>query len=293
MLDKLTEFFLRFAASGLLPARWFTQHNLTPSDLTVASSPINLEIVSHCWNYSNFLVYQLNSLVQFPPSQLKVKMTVFYSEEDKSTCDLLKRYQALKVNNVDWNFVAIATSQLLRRAIGRNLAAKSTQADWIWFTDCDVLFYEDSLDQLALQLQTKKALLVYPKTLLATPLLSSSDPLINMSIESMNALEIDRSQFTPRHFSRATGPIQITHGDAARLYGYCDELSVYQKPRDYWAKTYEDRAFRWLLGTQGEPLKIPNIYWIRHQEKGRYKKDSLVSKVRKAIRKFKSFLINR
>ena len=52
-----------------------------------------------------------------------------------------------------------------------------------------------------------------------------------------------------------------------------------------WMKTYEDRAFRWLIGTHGTPLDIPNVCQIRHIVKGRYKTDSWWTKVRKAVRK--------
>ena len=74
------------------------------------------------------------------------------------------------------------------------------------------------------------------------------------------------------------------HGDIARACGYCDAIKYYQTPAARWMKTYEDRAFRWLIGTHGTPLDIPNVCQIRHIVKGRYKKDSWWTKVRKAVR---------
>jgi hypothetical protein len=62
-------------------------------------------------------------------------------------------------------------------------------------------------------------------------------------------------------------------------------IAYYQTPASRWMKTYEDRAFRWLIGTHGTPLDIPNVCQIRHIVKGRYKKDSWWTKVRKAVRK--------
>ena len=84
---------------------------------------------------------------------------------------------------------------------------------------------------------------------------------------------------------KAKGPHQITHGDIARACGYCDAIKHYQTPAERWMKTYEDRAFRWLIGTHGTPLDIPNVCQIRHIVKGRYKKDSLFTRLRKFIRK--------
>jgi len=298
MRTTIIEFLLRFAASGLLPATWFIKNRPAPSDLSAKTGPLHLEIVSHCWNYSPMLRYQLSALVQYPPQQCHVVMTVFYSAEDKATSTLLAQYQTVNVDRVTWNFQCLSTPALLRRAIGRNKAAKATQADWIWFTDCDVLFYDKALDTLTERLQGKQALLVYPQVLLSTPLLAASDAMLTTQPLSeqndpLTPPAIDYTQFTPRTFDRATGPIQIMHGDAARQCGYCDDLTTYQTPREHWAKTYEDRAFRWLLGTQGEALDIPNIYWIRHQEKGRYRQNSGVSRLRKLNRTLKSKWLDR
>ena len=72
--------------------------------------------------------------------------------------------------------------------------------------------------------------------------------------------------------------------DIARAFGYCDSIDYYQQPAERWMKTYEDRAFRWLIGTHGTPLDIPNVCQIRHIVKGRYEKDSALTKIRKLIR---------
>ncbi|MEM9208240.1 MAG: glycosyltransferase family 2 protein, partial [Pseudomonadota bacterium] len=100
-------------------------------------------------------------------------------------------------------------------------------------------------------------------------------------------LDIPIAAFTPYGGERdkAKGPHQITHGDIARACGYCETIGLYQAPAERWRKTYEDRAFRWLIGTHGTPLDIPNVCQIRHIAKGRYRKDSSVSKLRAAIRK--------
>jgi hypothetical protein len=52
--------------------------------------------------------------------------------------------------------------------------------------------------------------------------------------------------------------------------GYCRNIGVYQTPEESFAKCHEDRAFRWLLRSKGEPLPIDGVYRIRHVRKGRY-----------------------
>lgn len=290
-LDPTYEFLLRFAASGLLPGKWFIPKQPRPQELTAKNGELHIEIVSHCWQYSQFLSHQLDSITRFSPSTGMLTFTLFYSLEDHVTVALVAKYQAMTLERVKWNFQALDTPKLLRRAIGRNQAAKQTKADWIWFTDCDVLFLDNCLDSLNQALQNRNDVLVFPEQLKATCLLKSDNQLLQHACDS--AQTIKKTEFKHRHFKKATGPIQIVHGDVAREVGYCDSLTVYQQPQDRWVKTYEDRAFRWLLGTHGTPIELENLYLIRHEDKGRYKKDSEFSKLRQSIRKIKSSLIGR
>lgn len=290
--DPVYEFLLRFAASGLLPGKWFIPKQPCPQQLTAKSGELHIEIVSHCWQYSQFLSYQLDSIARFPPSTGMLTFTLFYSLEDHETVALVAKYKAMTLERVKWNFQALDTPKLLRRAIGRNQGAKQTKADWIWFTDCDVLFLDNCLDSLNEALQNRKDVLVFPEHLKATSLLKSDNQLLKQ--ETCDSVKtIKNTEFKHRHFKKATGPIQIVHGDVAREVGYCDSLTVYQQPKDRWVKTYEDRAFRWLLGTHGTPINLKNLYLIRHEDKGRYKKDSKFSKVRQSIRKIKAQLTGR
>ena len=144
---------LRIAAGGWLPARLFAPPPPPASERATRSGELSLEIVSHCWNYSRFLAYQLSSLVQFPPAKLRVTMTVFYAPEDTATQKLLDFFGGQTVPGVTWNWQPLAKERLFRRGIGRNLAARATTADWIWFTDCDVMFRAGCLDTLAEVLQ--------------------------------------------------------------------------------------------------------------------------------------------
>jgi hypothetical protein len=98
-------------------------------------------------------------------------------------------------------------------------------------------------------------------------------------------VDIDAGHFTPHTRERAKGAYQVVHGDVARAIGYCEGIPIYQTPSDHWCKCYEDRAFRWLVGTQGLPIDVEGIYQIRHIHKGRYRKDTAWSKIRSAVRR--------
>jgi len=276
--------FFRFAAGGTVPAHWFERRLPPVVRRTARTGPLELEIVSHCWNYSHFLVYQLSSLVLFPPTRLSVTMTVFHSPEDRQTTSLLAHFAGLSLPNVRWNWQARPKERLFRRAIGRNEAALATRADWVWFTDCDLLFREGCLDTLADCLQGRRDALLYPREERRTPLLASDDPIFTAGQREPRVLDVDAANFKVERPARATGPLQIAHGDVCRAVGYCDALAAYQVPSDRWRKAHEDRAFRWLLRTQGVPIDVPGVYRIRHISKGRYAgKNS--AKLRAAIRR--------
>lgn len=283
--DPLLGRFLRFAAGGWVPASWFLKYVPKENERAAKTGKLHIEIVSHCWKYANFLIYQLSSLVQFPPQHAHITMTVYFCREDKHTVELLNFFAALRVPNVRWNWCELPRQALFRRAIGRNHAALNTTADWIWFTDCDLMFRESCLDELANQLQGRRDVLVYPQIERCTLLLSNEDPMLSIDWKKLRVLDVDTSKFEEFERTRATGPLQITHGDVARVCGYCAALPYYQRPSETWCKAYEDRAFRWLLRSQGTPLPIPGVYRIRHVFKGRYTGSALNTGLRSWIRR--------
>lgn len=285
-------YFFRLAASGLVPPRWFAQVPPAEASRRQATGRLSIEVVSHCWKYAHLLVYQLSSLVLHPPRNIDVRMTVFYAAEDEATARLLAFFSEHKVPGVRWNWQVLPREQLMRRSIGRNIAALASQADWVWFTDCDLIFGEGCLDRLAQRLQGRTDALVYPQEEQCTALLPDSDDCLrydaaNPSIVAANGV------FKPKNVTRATGPLQITHGDVARATGYCNAIKVCQMPAEHWCKAHEDRIFRWLLGTQGVPLDIPGVQRIRHVSKGRYNGSNSSTQWRKWVRRSKEAALSR
>lgn len=280
--DAVRLLFWRAAASGWVPARWFNRALPAASARAARTGRLHIEVVSHCWRYAHLLAYQLSSLVHFPPRDVDVTMTVFHAEEDAATGRLLAFFAAIPVPHVHWNWQALPKEQLFRRAIGRNRAALATRADWVWFTDCDLMFRAGCLDALGAALQGRRDALVYPRVERVTDLLTEDDPRLRHDAPAL--VDIDDTQFAPREPGRATGPLQITHGDVARALGYCAPIAYYQQPADAWCKAHEDRAHRWLLESPGVPIDIPGVYRIRHVFKGRYAEGSAISRVRSGLR---------
>lgn len=276
--------FFRLAASGIVPARWFSP--APPMQRDAVTGRLTIEVVSHCWQYAHLLKHQLSSLVLHPPQQVDVRVTVFHAVEDADTVALLAYFARHEVPGVRWNWQVLPPDQLMRRCIGRNQAALATTANWVWFTDCDLVFGEGCLDALAENLQGRTDALVYPQVEHCTSLLADDDAsLAGFSPEADLAGTV--VDFKARAVSRATGPLQIAHGDVARAVGYCDAIAAYKPGADHWQKCYEDRTFRWLLGTRGVPLDIPGVQRIRHVSKGRYRAGGRMATLRQQIRKAK------
>ncbi|MCH8542015.1 MAG: glycosyltransferase family 2 protein [Alcanivorax sp.] len=285
--DRLKLLFYQIAASGVLPARWF-EPDLPPLQARAAiTGRLHLEVVSHCWQYSHLLIYQLSSLVLFPPRDMDLTMTVFYCPEDAATAALLGFFADQRVPGVRWNWQPLPRQALFRRSIGRNRAALATTADWVWFTDCDLMFREGCLDALSDLLQGRQEALFYPDEERCTDLLEAENPMLGSGRQSPTVLDIGAEVFTSLYPTRATGPLQIAHGDVCRAVGYCRHIRVYQMPVESFAKCHEDRAFRWLLRTRGEPLKLPGVYRIRHVHKGRYSGSETHKRLRTRLRALK------
>jgi hypothetical protein len=292
--DDIELLWWRTAMSGLLPGRWWCRPP-PRSALTARRGKLTIEIVSHCWQYGHLLAYQLSSVAANPPREATLTMTVFHATEDQRTTAVLAHFKGLAIDGVRWNFQALPSGELFRRSIGRHRASKASAADWLWYTDCDIVFEAGCIDGLAAALQGRNDPLVYPREERVTPMLQAEDPILAAAGGGSPFVRVDAADFTPLvNPPKAKGAYQIVHGDFARTVGYCAEIGLFQRPAPRWAKTYEDSAYRWLVGEDGVGIDVPAIYRIRHVHKGRYgDNDSALAKARSGIRRAKAGITER
>lgn len=280
--NKFLLLFYRYIGRKL-PARWFTPPLPDLDPVNFESRKLSIDIVSHCWGYAHLLDYQLSSLVLNPPKTAQITVKVFFSPEDKDTLTVLDFFKAIDVENVRWEWQPVRKSHLFRRAIGRNHAAFTSGADWVWYADCDLIFEGSVIDNVANELKTLNTPLVYPGFEYITSLLPAGDSRLREG-KPPEIAGINTKDFERREINRAVGAFQIVRGDLLRKIGYCDSIPLFLTPSSRWLKAYEDTIFRWLVGSEGRKLEAGGTYRIRHEEKGRYKENSPVSIIRKRLR---------
>lgn len=237
---------------------------------------MHLEIVSHCWKYTRLAMYHLSSVYLNPPRKTKVKITIYYAKEDQPTLKLLEYFSQFKVPNVTWNWQDIPVPMLMRRAIGRNMTAQSTTADWVWYNDVDTLIGPGSVDTLMEEAESQpEAKLIYPRRIQATSD-ATGDRLIEKATGDPRVLTIKHQDFTPLSYNRAIGGVQIVRTSVLKQVGYCPQPK-WQRTESTWKRTFEDVAFREHLGPneKGQPINCPRIFRILHTKKGRDEKVSL------------------
>lgn len=251
----------------------------------------HLEIVTHCYNppgtsqYAELLKWQVASLVHHTPDELRVQLTVFFTPDDEATVSRL-RYSSMHIGtrkNVLLNPVALAPGALFRRSIGRNIAARATDADVIWFTDVDYAFGPGCLDAA----HKAAAFSVIPLHMPEQIKISfdnggmySSHPTPHHMMGAVmirNHREDELPQlndecFRTKNQGPCIGGVQIVVGSWARQNGYLhghDKWQTEVDPSLGFRSCKCDAAFRRVNNLNAHKHPIPNVYRIRHLMDGR------------------------
>lgn len=199
------------------------------------------------------------------PPDCEVSIRVCHTPSDIQTVSVLN-YFMTQLQSLDKSLsidpVSMPLRLLGRRSIGRNIAAKETDADIIWFADVDFIF-RGCLQDLSSFDWPSGIDIVFPESMS-----QSSKSYGNNLTDDLGIIDIDPDQFVPRKNARAIGGIQIVKGGFAREHGYLDNHPEWRRPIDKpFPPCKEDARFR--RHCRILKIDLPNVYRIQHSEKGR------------------------
>jgi len=240
---------------------------------------VKIEIVTHCLatkyeHFASALCYQLSSLVK-SEIQCRVLPVVCCVPNDDRTKQVLQHFRKLMPIKV---ISATNEGILGRRAILRNLAAKTSKADLVWFCDADHVFLDGVLDRLALLEWPEGASMIYPREIMIHKDHSTGDQAcrrIAFSDEAIvtgtgpRVVHLNPSEFVPKEYNRAIGGVQIVRGDFARRFGYLDGDEAWQKPAEVpFGDFRDDVAYRRFCEAKGPivAVDLPGVHRVRHSE---------------------------
>ncbi len=224
-----------------------------------------IEIVVHCYaekipDFAAMLTAQLSSLVLWTPKTCNVTLRVCAKSGDQLTDEAGFGFGPFLAENVFSDPLWLDGTDIFRRAIGRNIAAKRSNADIVWFADADYLFGEGCLDALA---ASDFKGLAYPRDIMIHKSHAVGDAEL-ARIKIGEQFEPDLTLFKPQRIKFAIGGLQIVDGDTARAGGYLDGTR-WVKPTTAtdFQDTREDRVFRGLF-PKSTALELPNLFRMRH-----------------------------
>lgn len=239
----------------------------------------SIEIVSHCYNsdevpiYSSLAQLQFSSLLLNPPS-IDTTISVCYTSEDQLTVEVINwfRYEIRNIKTLHLKDFCLPKEKLFRRAIGRNIVAKSSSADVIWFVDCDYLFRFTCTLSLAHYYCLKSDCnMVYPEAVNINITHGLGDGYIERASKYLPyIIQIDPDHFTSKKQRKAIGGIQVVRGDYCREHGYLDGTR-WMNPVNTnkgFRSCKCDVPFRKQVG-KSEAVDIPGVYRVRHSFCGR------------------------
>lgn len=236
-----------------------------------------IEIITHAYavalpQFAVHLRAQISSLILHSPT-VPVKFTVCCTKDDEAVWAVINDLGPLRIQGDQRRLRAVTMppENLFRRAIGRNAAALATEADLVWFADCDYVFGVGCLDALWLRYYDPEfpAAMYWPKTVLSHRSHAAGDDYWQQNLNARVTIDIDPNDFAPQQFKKAIGGVQIVPGDFARQHGYLNEQQKWQTsvPTDKPFRDFRDDVrYRKYCAARGgvAGIDLPNLYRLRH-----------------------------
>lgn len=231
------------------------------------------------------LKHQLASIYLYQP-QCDVTVTVCHGARDEATIAIINRFRELFGDTLTLDPCCMFESSLFRRAIGRDIVSRTTEASVLWFADVDMMFGSDALDVAHDRVLAEEAYFMPSEVQISydnAGIYADKDRPHHHVGETMlrenrqvDLPEIDPSLFGGPWKGPCIGGVQIVNRYVARRHGYLPSGHRLLKPVDEslgFRSCKGDPKFRRYMKKQGVPgpinIDIPNVYRIRHLSDGR------------------------
>jgi hypothetical protein len=234
-----------------------------------------VHVITHCYaakipDFAKMLTAQISSLILWPPKTCRAILQVCTTPDDVVTAKAIIDLANIMPPLTKLDLLLMPKTDLFRRAIGRNAAAKASMADVCWFADADYLFGEGCLDAVAaVKFPAGGPEFALPRDAAIHADHNAGDAEL-ARIEIGKLFEPDLSKFKRWAPKLPIGGLQIVSGDTARQ-GYLDGTKWIKPLADAslgFQNTSEDSRYRKSRYGGGSRFfaDIPGVFRMRHWE---------------------------
>jgi hypothetical protein len=232
---------------------------------------MTIEIVIHCYSYQHRLNWMLCSILQQKGKIPNIIVSVSYLADNgnPTTEKVLDFFEDKGLNIIR---LPLEKGQESNRAIPRNIRTEKTEADWILFADCDLVYDPLFFEDLKTKLESDKYRNV--EVVMGADRHSLDIPFCIKYFEEDkreypciidNISEIAKNwpkrKISGKHV--AAGYFQLASVKVIR-----NKKLVYSgRRRDVWRATRSDREFRIIMGGR-VPIDVLPMYHLNHDRNG-------------------------
>ena len=238
----------------------------------LSNRTVNIEICIHCFRYQRRLSWMLSSILQQTGDVPNILVNISHTDDDgtPTTEEVCNFFRAKGLNIKE---TKVTMEEVPNRAIARNKQATETTADFILFSDSDIvydpLFFDDLQKKLKTELKDIKVVMGADRHSLQDKFcidyFSNDQKIYPCVIETVS--EVVKTWPVKRTTGKDTvaGYFQLINTTILREI--CGGL-VTGKAKDYWRNTKGDRSLRIRVGGRYGIKNTCGLYHLNHDRLG-------------------------
>jgi len=237
----------------------------------IPEGKISIEICIHCFRYQKRLTWMLSSILQQKGDVPNIIINISHTDDDgnPTTEQVCNFFRDKGLNIVE---TKVTMKEVSNRALARNKQATATTADWILFSDSDMVYSEFFFDDLQKRLKT-----IYKdvQLVMGADRHSLNDQFCIKYFEEdkriypcvIEGAAKEASGFKLKWITGkgvAAGNFQLVSVKVIKEKG---KGKITDRPGDFWRHTKGDRALRVRLGGRIGIVTMPQ-YHLNHDRMG-------------------------